>query len=360
MDSSEEPDRAHDPTGSLALGIRAQHDYTTYLYGALPRCVYDNVDPPGRGILDRYVQIYAFHGPDETDELYVDFVDAFRYDDLLDVDLVSLADALHVGDWKAHLLQKMQAGWYPVVFVDRGTIAGNDVEYPKELLIHSWNGREFGVTAYDDQWRFGSFQIDGDRLVAAISTFLAKANVLPGFGAFAFAGEYLRPRPNVRGDRRRPTERSVRDSIQRFVDSSPVAHEDLGHLAWWWTSSTQRIPPFTGGDDGTLSGRRVIDAVRKGLDDDHPGEAFIRMKTSRLLWEHAESMAFRVDWLHRRRLVSRVTCERAADIVTATAMIKDLSAVKFALDRGPGYGESDLDLLESAYGRFADAFARDL
>ncbi|MGN7187581.1 hypothetical protein [Microbacterium enclense] len=212
------------------------------------------------GILDRYAQICAFHGLEEADELYVDFVDALRYDDLFDVKLVSLAEASRTRNWKAHLLHKMRTGWYPVVFVDRGTVADDDVEYPEELLVHGWNGREFGVVGYDEEWRYGTFLIETVRLATAISTFISKANVSPAW-VFAFAGGNLRPRATRREDRRGPTGRSVLESIRRLIDSTPVDPEDPGRLAWWWTSSTRRIPPSTGGVNGTLSGRRVVEAV---------------------------------------------------------------------------------------------------
>lgn len=159
----------------LILPIGVQRHYTTWLHGSLPLCVilsagfsswferrfvglWAVMDPPGRSVYSDVGRLVPF----------VDFGDAWSYDEVLWVRPVYPTDAADIGDTVAEFRRMLDGGEYLVVNVDEGKLRGNQTPYYRArhtrhvhpLLVYGYDdgAAEFLAIGFDRRMRFSELR----------------------------------------------------------------------------------------------------------------------------------------------------------------------------------------------------------
>ncbi|MER5214967.1 hypothetical protein ABT063_31580 [Streptomyces sp. NPDC002838] len=261
------------------LKINVQHEYTSYLYGALPLCVALAHEDTLPWYLERYVQLHSEYSPGSGEQPHLDFADSFGYPEVLECRTLDWAAVAEAGPSVIDLIRdRISAGHHCTVFVDDDHLREREFVRLHEYLVFGYDdrSREVDVVGFGGRPRvFSALRISYDDFARAFRR--ARSAADEGRSEVRNPVQLLRPRPDSHSFSPDRLARALKEYV------SGIPGETHG-TDTWWSAPAEPVPDAA--DLETNAGVKTYDHLVLHLAQVKDGTAGLDYRRFHLLSEH--------------------------------------------------------------------------
>ncbi|GHJ47535.1 hypothetical protein Cs7R123_48770 [Catellatospora sp. TT07R-123] len=250
-------------TGHLLPHVVQRH-YNAYVYLALPLCA-ALAEPGGPDWFGgRFLQLHAYRLANRPDEVHLDLVDSFAYQDFLTVETVGADAARDLTDAAGFVGDQLAAGRRVILFTEDSTLAGHPYQRFREFLFVGCDGGRLTAIGFDARRRFTTAEFTAAQVDHAFRAGLRLQAESGGPVPVTAYAQLLGPRT----DRPQP-DRDLAAQLRDYADGTAPAGFDP-RAGWWWFDRALDLAPDTAVRYGTDVYPLLAEQLTAHLDRDRP------------------------------------------------------------------------------------------